>query len=207
MVNLLYAAMVLFVATYKKQTDIKKEEWSRPLEVIDSSKVLMEEGDILVRSGNDLISMTLARFNTIDKTYSHCGILLKDSIGNWVVVHSIGGEDNPDQKLKKEDLDSWLAPEHIEGFGVVRYDLSGEQLSQLKKQIGLQYRLPVRFDMDFDLSTDERLYCSEFIYKTLMKVIQEPSLFQVDTVYDRSIIGIDRLFLNSKARFICKVRF
>lgn len=199
--------MVLFVAIYKKQANVKNEVWSRQLELIDSSKALMEEGDILVRSGNDLISMTLARFNTIDKTYSHCGILIKDSIGNWVVIHSIGGEDNPDQKLKKEDLGSWLAPEHVDGFGVVRYDLSSEQLSQLKKQVQLQYRLPVRFDMDFDLSTDDRLYCSEFIYKTLTKVVQDASLFQVDTLYDRPIIGIDRLFLNSKARFICKVKF
>lgn len=176
-------------------------------QVIDSCIRLIQEGDILVRSGNDFISTALAQFNTIDKSYSHCGIAIKDSIGKLMVMHSIGGEDNPDQKLKLDPLNIWIDPKHIDGFGVVRYNMTVEELNAVRAKAIEQYALPVRFDMDFDLGTDDRMYCSEFVYKTYLSVLKDPNLYKIDTIYGKPIIGVDDLFINTKARFVCKVRF
>ena len=176
-------------------------------QIIDSCIGMIQEGDILVRSGNDFISTALAQFNTIDKSYSHCGIAFKDSLGKLMVMHSIGGEDNPDQKLKLEPLKTWLDPKYIDGFGVVRYKMTVEELNVVIAKAIEQYALPVRFDMDFDLATDDRMYCSEFVYKTFLSALKDTALYRIDTIYGKPVIGVDDLFINTKARFVCKVRF
>lgn len=188
----------------KRQVDSRK---AKSVAIIDSCETLIIEGDIMLRSGNDFISTALAELNVRDKTYSHCGIVLKGANGELLVAHSIGGEDNPDQQLIIEPIKSWLNPDNIDGFGVVRYDMDSEQVSNLKLIIAEQYAQPVRFDMDFDLETDDRLYCSEFVSKALLHVLKDSLVYHIDTLYSKPIIGVDNLFLNSKARFICKVRF
>lgn len=191
----------------KKRSDAECISAKNKEAIVDSCIRMVHEGDILVRSGNDFISTALAQFNTIDKSYSHCGIAFKDSLGKLMVMHSIGGEDNPDQKLKLEPLKTWLDPRYIDGFGVVRYNISSEELDAVRAKATEQYALPVRFDMNFDLGTDDRMYCSEFVYKTYLSALKDTALYKIDTIYGRPIIGVDDLFTNTKAKFVCKVRF
>src|SRR5690606_33196633 len=65
----------------------------------DSCVQLLRTGDLALRTGNDITSRMFCEFNRIDKTYSHCGMVVVEH-GYPFVYHSIGGEDNPDQRLR-----------------------------------------------------------------------------------------------------------
>src|SRR4026207_2159406 len=58
---------------------------------IEKLKPVIEQGDMIVRTGNDFTSESLRQLSLTDKTYSHCGIasIEHDTI---FVYHALGGE-------------------------------------------------------------------------------------------------------------------
>ena len=76
-----------------------------------------------MRTGRDFTSETMRQLSLKDKTYSHCGIasIEHDSV---FVYHSIGGEWNPDQKLRRDPFEIFCNPFENRGFGIFRYKLS-----------------------------------------------------------------------------------
>ena len=66
---------------------------------IDSVKKIINTGDLVVRTGNDFTSESLRSLNRRDQTYSHCGIASKEN-DSLFVYHSLGGDWNPNQKIR-----------------------------------------------------------------------------------------------------------
>ena len=83
---------------------------------------LIQNGDLILRTGRDFTSEIMRQLSTKDKTYSHCGIasIEHDSV---FVYHSIGGEWNPDQKLRRDPFEIFCNPFENRGFGIFRYKL------------------------------------------------------------------------------------
>ncbi len=172
---------------------------------IDSCRQLIQPGDLLVRRGDDLTSSMFASLNKQDKRYSHCGLAVieQDSL---YVIHSIGGEDNPDQKVKKELFTQWVSVANNLRFAAYRYALDDTAIKTLIANVNSYYTDQKMFDMDFDLQTDDRLYCSEMIYKALRKTIDD-SIIKPVYGYERWYVGIDNLYLNEQAKLICEVEY
>ena len=133
------------------------------LEKIGVATKMLQSGDLVLRMGSDATSYIFSRFNSVDPTYSHCGIAWIED-GRPVIYHSIGGEDNPDEKLRREEVTQWFSPENNLRFAIVRYPLDSSQLADLHRFLRKKFEDSCRFDMDFDLSTDERMYCAELVY-------------------------------------------
>src|SRR4051812_41975620 len=70
-------------------------------EVYPKAVSVIKSGDIITRLGSDITSEMIRQFNQKDKSFSHCGIasIEHDTV---FIYHAIGGEFNPDQKLKRE---------------------------------------------------------------------------------------------------------
>lgn len=146
------------------------------------------------------------QMNQHNKTYSHCGLVVVEQ-GYPFIYHCIGGEDNPNEKLRRDSARFWFSPANNLGFGIVRYSLDTAAIG-LAVHTARQYFLEQRrFDMDFDLETDDRLYCAEFLYKLLNRVTDNDSFIKPSRMFGYSFVGIDNLFLNAQARFICQVRY
>ena len=64
---------------------------------------ILKSGDLITRTGNDFTSETFRKMNQHDQTYSHCGIVSIEGDSAFV-YHSLGGEWNPDQKIRRDLL-------------------------------------------------------------------------------------------------------
>jgi hypothetical protein len=173
---------------------------------IDSVGALLHTGDVVFRSGRDATSHMLSQLNPSDKSWSHCGIVIIEH-GYPFVYHSIGGEDNPDQKLKRDSARLWFSSKTNSGLGVARYPLSEKGLRRLTETVRRLYSEGRMFDMEFNLKSDDRLYCSEFVYKAFIQATEDSSYLQTISVNGFRYVSIDRIFMNPHARLICRMRY
>ncbi|MGG9960955.1 YiiX/YebB-like N1pC/P60 family cysteine hydrolase [Ferruginibacter sp. SUN106] len=161
---------------------------------IDSARPLIKTGDLVVRTGSDFTSESLRSLNQRDKTYSHCGIA---SIENDTVFvyHALGGEWNPDQKIRRDVFDNFAEPYSNRGIGIYRYSLAPDDIKNLVESVHQLYRLGVMFDMKFDLQTSDRMYCAEFVYKSYLLGCNGKLQFTTSHIGKFEFIGVDDLFL------------
>ncbi len=158
-------------------------------------KVLVHSGDLVLRSGKDFTSELMKRLSTYDKTYSHCGI------ANWendslFVYHALGGEWNPDQKLRRDPFEFFCNPYENRGFGIFRYRINASQQDAIVRTAHKFYQAGIPFDMNFDLTTDDRMYCSEFVFKTIEQAALDSVHLKTTTINGIRFVAVDNLFLN-----------
>lgn len=136
--------------------------------LIKSSLPLIENGDLIFRNGNDEVSLAARSMNRTDTSYSHSGILFieNDSV---VVYHSLGGEYNPSQKLRRDPIDSFCNPKENSAFGIYRYNMTDSEKVKLRKVVSDYYKQGLKFDLYFNYMSDDAMYCSEFVFKSLNK--------------------------------------
>lgn len=125
----------------------------------------VKSGDMITRLGSDITSELFRQMNQTDASFSHCGIASKEN-DTLFVYHAIGGEFNPDQKLKRETLYAFGHPAENKGLGVFAMQMNAGQQKTLTQVVQKFYQNQTPFDMDFDFATNDRLYCAEFVAKS-----------------------------------------
>lgn len=173
---------------------------------INAASALVRSGDIIFRNGKDEASAAARRFNKIDKTYSHAGIIEieKDTI---FVYHALGGAYNPSQQLMRQTLQQFCNPEEIDKFAVYRYPLSDLQRRRLKVIVNYYYGIKLAFDMFFNFYTDDKMYCSEFVFKSLNRASNDSLKFLLHLSAEPLYVSIDDLYLNKAATKVCEVHY
>jgi len=174
--------------------------------LVDTAVSLLRSGYIVLRTGSGADSYLLAQMNRKDKTYSHCGIVMIEH-GYPFVYHSIGGEDNPDERLRRDSASFFFSPLHNEGLAIVRYDYDADKVNELKQVVNEYYKERPKFDMKFDLKTDDKLYCAEFVYKAVNRTMHDAEYIKTTSVLGCTFVGIDDLFVNAHAHIIWKTKF
>ena len=167
----------------------------RAFAAIERIKPLIVQGDMILRTGNDFTSESLRQLSFTDKTYSHCGIasIENDSI---FVYHALGGEWNPDERLRKDPLELFCNPLENRGFGVYRFTFDALQTKSLDSIVRAWYKKGVMFDMKFDLATNDRLYCAEFVSKAIGAASNGKINFATSRINNFEFVAVDNLFLN-----------
>ena len=175
----------------------------KALATIERSKKMIRQGDMILRTGNDFTSESLRRLSLNDKTYSHCGIasIENDTI---FVYHSLGGEWNPDERLRKDPVELFCNPEENRGFAIFSFDFDIRQKRTLDSLLQSWYKKSIMFDMQFDLTTDDRMYCTELVSKAI-KITNTNISFATTTLNNFKFVSIDNLFLHKNC--IEKQRF
>lgn len=173
---------------------------------VDSGRAMLQTGDLVLRTGADVTSHMLCQMNQQDKTYSHCGIVMIED-GYPFVYHSIGGEDNPDERLRRDSASFFFSPEHNNGFGIARYDMSSANIARLSQLVQQYYKERKKFDMDFDLRTDDKLYCAEFVYKAVDRAMLDTTYIRPVTLFGFTFVAVDNLFKNGHAKLICQIKY
>lgn len=177
--------------------DVEAGKWQlHRLQIYDSLFPLIsakvENGDMITRLGTDITSEMLRQMNQADQSFSHCGIasIEQDTI---FVYHAIGGEFNPDQKVKREPLYSFGHPANNKSFGVFLPELDSAQLGKAVAMAQKAYAAGLPFDMAFDYATDDRQYCAEFVAKAFTKAKNDGSWFQFSTNGKFKYVAVDNL--------------
>ncbi len=174
--------------------------------VLPQIAAIAKSGDIVTRCGSDLTSEIIRRLNEQDNTYSHIGIVSIENDTTFV-YHSIGGEFNPDQKLKREELWSFTHPADNKAAGIFRLPLSGKQINILITEVQRLYKAGMPFDMDFDWYTNDRLYCAEFVVKSLDKALGDTNYFHHTKIMGKEGVGIDDVTKNKNAKELGKWQY
>lgn len=201
------------------KTDIENKYIS-PCVKIKDGRTLLKEGDLVVRLNRDPSSRYIKYFNRRDKRYSHSGIVLFEN-GYPYVYHIVNGYENPDEKLRRDSLAKFCDPNRNMAYGIFRYEISADEISRLKEIIHKLYRSGIRFDNVFNFKTDDRMYCSEMISKSLAvatdkRILIEPTpLTSVEATFlsayghlpfsytnNLGVVSIDDLYLNGYCHFV-----
>lgn len=202
------------------------ERWK----IISAIKDSIHEGDLVLRCGNDFTSESLRNFSQQEKLYSHSGIALMND-GVLYIYNNMAGDLNPDEVMRRDNVDSFLTPVNNIAVGVYRYDLSNDELGKLKTIILRHYNNKLQFDMNFDLATDDKMYCAEMIAKSveqatsnriliprsmvndalkqkyLKMALQKKVIPSVKSADQREYWSIDNLYLNAHCKEIKKIIF
>jgi hypothetical protein len=172
----------------------------------DSSQQFLQNGCIILRRGNDAISGMFAQLNTHNQTFSHCGIVFKED-NHWMVFHSIGGEDNPDAKLRRETFEQFISLDHNQAFGICRYPVPDTTIQSLQQIVHEFYKQQIPFDMSFDLKTNQRFYCAEMVYKAFQQAMQQDHFFETTKLGGFEYVSTDNLFVHPQAQLSCHVEY
>ncbi|MFN8252942.1 MAG: YiiX/YebB-like N1pC/P60 family cysteine hydrolase [Ferruginibacter sp.] len=173
---------------------------------IDAVKPIIKTGDLVVRAGNDFTSESLRSLNQRDKSWSHCGIASVEH-DTVFIYHALGGEFNPDQKIRKDQLPVFAEPYSNRGIGIYRYDLGAADIESLMLTVKRLYAIGVMFDMKFDLQTNDHMYCAEFVYKSYIMGTRGKLQFTTSHLGDFSFVGVDDLFLQPQCHLQKKISY
>ena len=182
-----------------------KIDFADQFKKIDSVKASVKSGDLIVRNGNDEVSLATRKFNRKDTTYSHCGIIQIEN-DTVFVYHALGGSYNPSQKLMRQVLDSFCNPVEVDKFAIYRYSFPDEQKSALAEIIKEHYKNQLPFDMFFNYESDDTMYCSEFVFKSINRATKN-YFIQFLPPSNPVYITVDDLYLNPSATLIKKIIF
>ncbi|HWN89499.1 MAG TPA: YiiX/YebB-like N1pC/P60 family cysteine hydrolase [Chitinophagaceae bacterium] len=202
------------------------ERWK----VIHTIKDSIREGDLILRCGNDFTSESLRDFSQQEKLFSHSGIaLVYDDI--MFVYSNMAGDINPNEIMRRDEVDSFLNPVNNVAMGIYRYDITNDELQKLKTVINDHYIKKLQFDMNFDLTTDDKMYCAEMIAKAVESATNKRISFSRSLINDelkgkylkkllqRKIVpsekmadqkeyyALDNLYLNQHCREVSKIIF
>jgi hypothetical protein len=135
--------------------------WS--LHIIYASHInlnILKSGDIIFRKEDSFLSDKFEKLN--GKGYSHVGIIYKLNHITYV-VHIERTDKNKDFKVVP--IDKFLNK-------ATRYIIKRVKHSDninFTNQLQIFIKQSPSFDMDFDNKTDDKLYCTEFVYKFYLK--------------------------------------
>lgn len=185
-----------YIRNYEKNKIVlSSEELNAKWNLAQPDIKLFKTGDLILRHGRGFISNAFMSLSFKEKKYSHSGIVHIEN-GKVYVYHAIGGEENVDNKMRKDLLKDFCDPQYVHAFGVYRYDLNEGQLKQYDSLATDYYSKGLQFDTKLDLATDDVMYCSELIYKMLQKVTGDKDYVSVSDVKGYKYIAIDNLYLN-----------
>ena len=162
---------------------------------LQTLKKNIHTGDVVTRAGNDFTSESLRSLNQRDKTFSHCGIasIEHDSL---FIYHALGGEWNPDQKLLRESFENFTSPADNTAAGIFRFNISEKINNKLIAVVQQYYHAGIKFDLDFDLKTDDKMYCAEFVYKSFLTASDSTINFSRSHINGFEFIGVDDIILD-----------
>ncbi len=120
-------------------------------------------GDVLFQS-SPRSQLTSTIEGATRSPYSHCGLLVQEE-GRWVVYEAL-------EPVRRTPLERWIAQGRQRAFAAYRLKepeqthISG-MIEYVRKQIGKPYDMRYRMD-------DEKLYCSELVFKAYRSVTGKP---------------------------------
>lgn len=129
----------------------------------------VESGDIIFRRGLSLESRVIMALDG-QFGYSHAGIIRKNGMSVEIIHASFAEEGQTQETIISEPITRFLKPSSSKAAAVYRFDgpdktLPLTALSEAEQLL----KARVSFDKDFDLTTADKIYCTELIWLSYKK--------------------------------------
>ena len=138
--------------------------------IIDKTK--LQKGDLVFRLGRGTSSQ-IVNLADRERSYSHVGILVQDSLGKWYVIHAVPGEsEETDGKetIKRDPLLLFFGHDRTVSGVVVRFDSIEPILQPIVEKAEKFYEKKLLFDHSYALSDTTTVYCTELIHRIFLNV-------------------------------------
>jgi hypothetical protein len=143
---------------------------------IDTLKNTAQDGDLITRFNDNLVSFQVRNLNLRDRTFSHGGIVMTKN-GQKVVCNIDANTEGMDT-VRFDPIDSFINPQENFVCGLFRFNLSETERQDFLANLNAYHDKHAHFDKIFQMSTDSVVYCSEMIGKSLMKATHNRFQFQ-----------------------------
>ena len=130
----------------------------------------VKNGDVLLRYGVGIWSELFRVSNSYDKRFSHVGIVVEVSEGNFVVVHAEGSDISGQGAVWVEPFDQYVKRSIAIGIGRPHI-VSGDQLAEK-----VQTFIGQPFDCFFNNKDHSKIYCTELVDLSLKAINPELAL-------------------------------
>lgn len=180
---------------------LSQQQWKQWHAACVEEDSVVREGDLVLRHSMGFVSDAILTFQVEDPSYSHSGIVRKVD-GKSYIYHSTGGEENVSQKMKRDPIAIFCHPAATYKFGIYRFDLTDAQRKRFLDKLDAYYEAELEFDLDFDMTTYDKMYCSEMIYRALVYATNDENYITLSKVIDKPYVAIDKLYLNDHCKFI-----
>ncbi len=98
----------LFFSERESTKQQQKNTYALTLE----EKALLQQGDIIFRRGFGVISDAIVKYIPCDYPISHCGIIVKDSLGKFMVIHTVSNTLAAVDGMQQDNLDKFVKESH-----------------------------------------------------------------------------------------------
>lgn len=161
----------------------------------------LEDGDIIYRHGNGFFSDYFRKSSNKEQLYSHVGIIIIDD-NRIYVIHSEASELTGVGGVRKELLSTFL--KGISTWAVYRLDTT-QIIRDSISYIATQYlNKKTAFDLDFDNTSDGRVYCTELIALSVNKAAHTDLIKATGRIGDKHYFAIDDTYLIKEMKPIIK---
>lgn len=150
----------LFISLFLLSAGCRKSprQITMPPALTEQEKSLLQEGDIILRKGQGVISQFITNYLADTFAISHCGILIKNQ-EKWQVVHSLARCISDQDGVQICSLDQFTAESVPQSLHVVRY--KKDSLHVLATQALYYLHIHKPFDTTFNLQDTSAFFCSQ----------------------------------------------
>lgn len=169
---LLFSVLVfLFLWYYENKSQQKQKKSHYYLSENEIS--LLKEGDIILRHGYGLVSDLIVESLAEKFDISHCAILAKDSLGKFIVIHSVSSTVSDVDGVQWQYLQPFIHDSKENTVVVVRYKgKTDEERTKIAERAHYYLDKKIPFDNSFDIYDTTEYYCNELIWKVFKDVYQ-----------------------------------
>lgn len=156
-------------------------------------------GDIICRYGNGFYSRYFREYGDEAKTYSHIGIL-DVSLDSIFVVHAEASELTGVGCVKREPLAMFL--EGVDLWTVFRYDTTDLVRQKILSEAQTYTDRQAPFDLEFDLSDDQKVYCSQLVALSINKALRGDTIKPNLQLRNKPFFGLSDIYAHPKMRIV-----
>lgn len=187
---LLGMVLAVFLTTFGPTTE---QSESKPFQLDDLPYDTVTSGDLAFRRQGGLVSELARKLSPSEQRFSHVGVVILDEDGPRV-IHAVSDDSKAFDGVVIETMTAFY--EESSDGALYRLPLSGDQRATLAANAKALARSRIPFDDDFDMATNDRLYCTEFVAKLVNAVAEKPLFQSSRAVGGRAYMPLDALYLN-----------
>ena len=151
---------------------------------------LVKSGDIICRAGSGIWSDLATELSPREKRFSHAGIILVANDSTVSVVHAEANDYTGIGAIKEEPLAHFLSGGN--DFAIFRLRQQHPQIFDTETfTTNIRKYLGIPFDYKFDLLTEDRMYCTEFIYHAMRNLNPPIHLSTITSEKGKVFVPVD----------------
>ena len=167
-----HTLVLLLLSCTSETPEIKKQRISHQNEIVKQVKEKGRNGDVVLKNGYGFVSRSIVKLMNEEIPISHCGLLIKDSLDdNFYIIHAVAKQVSDRDGVQKISLEKFINDVRPEDFYLIRHKTNSQSTIVNEAICLLNSEIP--FDHNYDLKTDDEIYCSEFIYKIFLNTISD----------------------------------